>query len=110
MASVWRRVETDHHALAERFVCGSEPVEHGHQAVAAGRVASPRAPATPPAKAGGGGLAAQVVAEKVEEPAERPHAPADAVALVKVSSGTQAKLVQNCLASLCSRARGHAAM
>ena len=31
------RVEAEHHALAERLVGRREPVEHGHQAVAAGR-------------------------------------------------------------------------
>ena len=79
-------VEAEHHALAERCVGGGEPVEHGHQAVAAGgharclvldqllaRDAERRGPL------------GELRAEQVEEPAQRPHAAAHAVALVEVA-------------------------
>ena len=79
-------VEAEHHPLAERLVGGGQPVEHGHQPVAAGRhlrgLALDVLLARQPQRRRTLG---HLVAEQVEEPGEGPHAAAHAVALVQVA-------------------------
>src|SRR6478736_7742406 len=78
-------IEAEHHPLAKLLVGRRQPVEHGQEAVAPGRdegsLLLDQLLAREPEH---GGPLCQLGAEQVEEPRQRPHAAADAVALVEV--------------------------
>ncbi len=81
-------VEPEHDALAKRPVGGRKPVEHRHQAVAAGghrlRLALEVSLAGEPERRR---PLRDLLAEEVEEPAQRPHPATHAMALVQVPVG-----------------------
>ncbi len=81
-------VEPEHRALAKGHVGGRKPVEDGHQSVAPGRhqlgFRLDHLLTRQPERCGS---LRELGAEEVEIPAERPHPPAHAVALVQVPVG-----------------------